>query len=395
MNDPVALLLVIGFIDWIQDPGYGFVDMTGSLVLRLALGAAIGLALGRVAVTALNRVRLPTDGIYPVATIAIAGPRLWPGGGRAWLRPARHLPHRALPGLGQHPSPPHDRRLPRGSRLGRPDRAVHPARAAGLPEHAGRRRGRGACPLGGADPRSRGPSRRFAATLLTPLNVRERAMLGWAGLRGATPIWLATFPVVAGVGGGPELFSIVFFVVVTSTLVQGASFEPLAIRLGLTTSEPALPRRLLESGRIRRMGGDVIAYRLRPESAAAGRLVRELGLPREALVNVIVRDGRAIPPRGSTELREGRRASCPGSRRAARGGRGADAVAGTRARSAHRCRRPCPVAAPRRSSPFALEATSTTRPPRAPSTGYRWWRCCAVAATAPARWSRSPTAATR
>jgi cell volume regulation protein A len=130
-------------------------------------------------------------------------------------------------------------------------------------------------------------------------------MLGWAGLRGATPIWLATFPVVAGVGAGTELFSIVFFVVVTSTLVQGASFEPLATRLGLTTDEPALPRRLLESGRIRRMGGDVIAYRLQPGSAAAGHLVRELGLPREALVNVIVRDGSAIPPRGSTELRDG------------------------------------------------------------------------------------------
>ena len=53
-------------------------------------------------------------------------------------------------------------------------------------------------------------------------------MLGWAGLRGATPIWLATFPVVAGIAGGEEVFAIVFFVVVTSTLVQGASFEPLA-----------------------------------------------------------------------------------------------------------------------------------------------------------------------
>ena len=130
-------------------------------------------------------------------------------------------------------------------------------------------------------------------------------MLGWAGLRGATPIWLATFPVVAGVAHGRQLFAIVFFVVVTSTLIQGASFEPLAKRLGLTTDEPALPRRLLESGRIRRMGGDVVSYRLRPGAAAAGHLVRELGLPREALVNVIVRDGAAIPPRGSTELREG------------------------------------------------------------------------------------------
>ena len=130
-------------------------------------------------------------------------------------------------------------------------------------------------------------------------------MLGWAGLRGATPIWLATFPVVAGVGAGQELFAIVFFVVVSSTLVQGASFEPLAQRLGLTTDEPALPRRLLESGRIRRMGGDVIAYRLREGAAAAGHPVRDLELPREALVNVIVRDGNAIPPRGSTELLEG------------------------------------------------------------------------------------------
>src|SRR4029077_3208794 len=72
MNDPVALLLVIGFIDWIQKPDYGIADMAGLLALKLAVGAAVGLLLGRIAVAALNRVRLPTDGIYPVATIAIA-----------------------------------------------------------------------------------------------------------------------------------------------------------------------------------------------------------------------------------------------------------------------------------------------------------------------------------
>src|SRR5262249_54221604 len=72
MNDPVALLLVIGFIEWIQQPGYGVAAMAGLLALRLVLGTVIGLALGRLAVMALNAVRLPTDGIYPVATIAIA-----------------------------------------------------------------------------------------------------------------------------------------------------------------------------------------------------------------------------------------------------------------------------------------------------------------------------------
>jgi potassium/hydrogen antiporter len=304
MNDPVALLLVIGFIDWIQQPDYGIADMAGLLALKLALGAAIGLALGRVAVAALDRVRLPTDGIYPVATIAIAGlayglAEVAHGSGLL----ATYLTALAL-GSG---------RIPARRTIVAFHEGVGWVAQIGLfillgllvfPSTLDDVAVEGLA-LSAALILVARPLAAFAATLLSPLGLRERAMLGWAGLRGATPIWLATFPVVAGVGTGQELFAIVFFVVVTSTLVQGASFEPLASRLGLTTDEPALPRRLLESGRIRRMGGDVISYRLRPGAAAAGHLVRELELPREALVNVIVRDGTAIPPRGSTELREG------------------------------------------------------------------------------------------
>src|SRR6478672_4764192 len=73
MNDPVALLLVIGFIEWIQEPGYGLADMAGLLALKLAIGIVVGVGVGRLAVAALDKVRLPTDGIYPVATVAIAG----------------------------------------------------------------------------------------------------------------------------------------------------------------------------------------------------------------------------------------------------------------------------------------------------------------------------------
>jgi potassium/hydrogen antiporter len=304
MNDPVALLLVIGFIEWLQEPGYGLADMAGLLALKLAIGIVVGVAIGRLAAIALDKVRLPTDGIYPVATIAIAGltyglAEIAHGSGllavylTALMLGSARIPARRtivtfheglgwvaqlslfiLLGLLVFPSSLEDVAL-EGLALS----AVLILLAR--------------------------PVAAFAATALAPYNVRERAMLGWAGLRGATPMWLATFPVVAGVGTGEELFAIVFFVVVTSTLVQGASFEPLARRLGLTTDEPALPRRLFESGRIRRMGGDVIAYRLPPGAAAAGHRVRELELPREALVNVIVREGHAIPPRGSTELQEG------------------------------------------------------------------------------------------
>jgi cell volume regulation protein A len=302
MNDPVALLLVIGFIEWIQEPGYGLPDMAALLVLKLALGAAIGVAVGRLSVAGLNRVQLPTDGIYPVATIAIAGlayglAEVAHGSGLL----AVYLTALAL-GSGSIPA----RRTIVAFHEG-----VGWVAQIGLfillgllvfPSTLGDVAVEGLA-LSAALIFVARPFAAFLATLFAPLNLRERAMLGWAGLRGATPIWLATFPVVAGVGTGEQLFAIVFFVVVTSALVQGASFEPLAGRLGLTTDEPALPRRLLESGRIRRMGGDVVSYRLRPGAAAAGHLVRELGLPRDALVNVIVRDGHAIPPRGSTEVR--------------------------------------------------------------------------------------------
>jgi potassium/hydrogen antiporter len=304
MNDPVALLLVIGFIEWIQEPGYGLADMAGLLALKLALGAAIGYALGRLAVMALDRVQLPSDGIYPVATVAIAGlayglPEIAHGSGfLAVYLTALALGSARIPAqrtvVAFHQGLGWVAQISLFILLGL---LVFPS---SLDEVALE-----ALALSAVLILLARPVAAFVATALAPLNVRERLMLGWAGLRGATPIWLATFPVVAGVGDGDELFAIVFFVVVTSTLVQGASFEPLAQRLGLTTDEPALPRRLLESGRIRRMGGDVIAYRLPAGAAAAGRPVRDLELPREALVNVIVRDGSAIPPRGSTELQEG------------------------------------------------------------------------------------------
>jgi len=304
MNDPVALLLVIGFIEWIQEPGYGLADMAGLLAMKLAIGAAVGMVIGRLAIAALDRARLPTDGIYPVATIAIASlsfglAELAHGSGfLAVYLTALALGSTRLPArrtiVAFHEGLGWVAQIALFILLGL---LVFPA---SLDEVALEGLALSAALIFVARPIAT-----FAATALAPLNARERLMLGWAGLRGATPIWLATFPVVAGVGAGEELFSIVFFVVVTSTLVQGASFEPLASRLGLTTDEPALPRRLLESGRIRRMGGDVIAYRLPPGAAAAEHPVRDLNLPREALVNVIVRDGHAIPPRGSTVLREG------------------------------------------------------------------------------------------
>src|ERR671919_2421559 len=304
MNDPVALLLVVGFIDWIELPDYGFVEMAGTLAGKLALGLAIGFVIGHAARWAFRELDLPSPGLYPVASIATAAlaygvAELAQGSGFLSVYIAALV-------LGTGPVP---------------------ARRTTIAFHQGLSwvsqislfvlLGLLVFPSGLGDVAVDGlllsaalilvarPLAAIVASSLASFNLRERVMLGWAGLRGAIPIWLATFPVVAGVQDGETIFNAIFFVVVTSTLIQGATFEALARRLGVTSDEPALPRPLIETGIIRQFGGEALVWRVAPGDAAVGRMIKDLGLPRDALVNLIIRDGSAIPPRGSTQIEAG------------------------------------------------------------------------------------------
>ncbi|HXS44704.1 MAG TPA: cation:proton antiporter, partial [Solirubrobacteraceae bacterium] len=71
-NDPVAVLLVLGFIDWIENPGYGLADLLWLSVRQLGIGLAVGALVGWLAVQAFLRLRLATSGLYPVASLAFA-----------------------------------------------------------------------------------------------------------------------------------------------------------------------------------------------------------------------------------------------------------------------------------------------------------------------------------
>lgn len=301
MNDPVALLLVTGFIDWIEMPDYGLLDMTGALAVSLGLGLVVGLVVGRGASAAFRRLDLPSPGLYPVASLATAAlayglaEALHGSGFLSVYIAALVLGSGVIPARGTtiafHQGVSWTAQITLFAVLGL---LVFPS---GLGEIAPEGLALSAALMFVARPVAA-----LAATALSPLGMRERLMLGWAGLRGAIPIWLATFPVIAGVEDGEVIFNAIFFVVVTSTLIQGATFERLAKRLGLTTDEPALPRPVIETGIVRRLGGESFIYVVGADDAAAGAMVRDLGLPREALVNLIVREGGAIPPRGSTEI---------------------------------------------------------------------------------------------
>jgi potassium/hydrogen antiporter len=135
---------------------------------------------------------------------------------------------------------------------------------------------------------------------------RERLLIGWAGLRGAVPIVLATFVLSSRVRPADTIFNTVFFVVLVSTILQGTTLEWVAGRLGLRSAAVAVPEAPLEVGSAWAQL-ELVDFAVAHDHAVAGARVRELGLPRDALIAVIARGGDAIPPRGSTQVSAGDR----------------------------------------------------------------------------------------
>ncbi len=304
MNDPVAVLLVLGFIDWIQDPGYGVLNMVGLFAQQIAIGLAVGLTAGFVGVALLKRARLASGGLYPVATLAIAavafgGADVLDGSGflavylAGLVLGSRPIPaHRAVAAF--HEGLSWVAQVAMFFTLGL---LVFPSQLDNVALEA--------VILALVSVAVARPLAAILATAFSGYSLGERFVLGWAGMRGAVPVVLATFPVIEGVPQSLDFFNIAFFAVLISTVLQGATIEPLARRLGMTTTEPALPRPLAESATVQGLGAEVVEYPVARGDAIVGFPVRDLGLPRQALVNVIVRGGRAIPPRGSTKLAAG------------------------------------------------------------------------------------------
>jgi cell volume regulation protein A len=300
-NDPVAVLLVLGFIEWIEQPAYGLADMLLLFGRQLGIGLLAGGLVAWLAVRSLQRMRFDTAGLYPVASLATAGLAYGAADsleGSGFL--AAYLAGLAL-----------------GS-------AAIPAKRTVTVFHEGLASiaqiamflvlGLLVFPSELDDVWVEGtalalvlvfvarPVATGIATTFDRFSAAERLVLGWAGLRGAVPVVLATFPVIADVPHSGDFFNIVFFAVVISTVLQGTTFEPLARALGVTTDQPALPRPLTETGTIRRLGAEIVEYPVAESDAIVGSRVRELGLPRDALLSVIVRGREAILPRGSTRI---------------------------------------------------------------------------------------------
>jgi cell volume regulation protein A len=111
--------------------------------------------------------------------------------------------------------------------------------------------------------------------------------------------------VLQGVPFGEQLFHLVFFVVVVSTLVPGATVGVTARWLGISRSAAPPPAADVELVSLREFPGEFVWYFVHPVSAVAGERVRDLSLPEGSLVALIVRGEGVVVPRGDTQLEPG------------------------------------------------------------------------------------------
>ncbi|RIS88584.1 potassium/proton antiporter [Mycobacteroides abscessus] len=300
-NDAPAVILVLMFsiVPFVFEPKSTAVQ----IVYELLAGSAIGLLCGFLGAMALRRVALPASGLYPIATFGIglvafaaSGTVHASGFIAAYLAAVvlanSGLPHRSatrsfaeglgwlaqiglfvLLGLLVNPSELMD--------------DLPPAILVGL----------------------------VLLLVARPLSVvvsligfgvpwREQAFLSWAGLRGAVPVVLATFPIVAGVPDSYRLLNIVFVLVVVFTLVQGPSLRPVAHLLGLITRE-ATREIQVEAAPLDVLDAELLTMKVQPASRLRNVTILELRLPDPAVVTLIIRQGNTFVPLPDTRIEPG------------------------------------------------------------------------------------------
>jgi cell volume regulation protein A len=238
LNDPVAVMLVLVMVEVIRIPGYGPLDAIWFLFKQLVVGGGIGVLVGVLATAALKRLDSAPSGLSLVASFATAAVAY---GAAASLDGSGFLAV-YLAGLAVGDA----KIASRQSLL-----AFHEGLAAvadigmffalGLlvfPSQFGSVLVRGTL-LALLLAFVARPVSAWVATARSRFTGRERLLIGWAGLRGGVPVVLATLPLIEHVPRSLEFFNLVFFAVLVSTLIQGATVEALANRLGMGSAEPA------------------------------------------------------------------------------------------------------------------------------------------------------------
>jgi cell volume regulation protein A len=300
-NDPMAIFLTVGLIQLITMPNLSVLSIIGLFAQQMLIGAVIGYGMGKVMLFLINRLKLGYEGLYPVLTLSLVFltfglTDVIRGSGflavyLAGIVLGRQdfLHQKSL--LRFHDGLAWIMQITMFLTLGLlvfPSRLV-PIMGVGFLV-AG-------CLMFVARPISI-----FISLLPSVLNWREKVFISWVGLRGAAPIILATFPLLAQLQQANLIFNVVFFVVLASVMLQGTSLPRMA--KWLKVDAPIIPKRVYPIEYVP-MGGLKSELKELPipiGSGMNGKAIFELGLPDDFLVILIARDKDFMLPSGGTVL---------------------------------------------------------------------------------------------
>ncbi|HEY3353985.1 MAG TPA: potassium/proton antiporter, partial [Polyangia bacterium] len=297
LNDPVAVILTVALTRALATGRPVGAGLVAGLVFQLAVGAGGGLAVGFGGLALMRRARLAAGGLYPVLTLALAFlafavPTLAHGSGFLAVYIAGvilgngALPYRAGV-LRVHDSIAWFSQIAMFVVLGLLVSPVHLVAVAGAGLALALLLAFVARPV-------------VVAACLAPFRypLREVAYVAWVGLRGAVPIVLATFPVLAGVPGADRIFDVVFFVVVVNAHVPGATVRRVTRLLQLEAREPPPPHAVLEITSTRPLRDVLMSFSIAAASAVSGVALADLPFPPGSAVMLVVRGDDLIAPHG-------------------------------------------------------------------------------------------------
>jgi len=300
-NDPMAVFLTIGLIQLIQNPEQSLVSLILLFFQQMIIGGILGLVFGWLLLYLINRLRLGYEGLYPVMVLGIV---LLAFSVTSLLKGSGILAVYLLGLTLSRADFLHKRSLTRFfdglawlfqiimflvlGLLVFPSQLV-PVIVPGMILAA--------ILILVARPIS-------VLLCLIPFRytVKEKIFIAWVGLRGAVPIILATYPRLAGVEHSSLIFNVIFFVVLTSVLIQGTTLTPVARLLKLDDPSEPRPNYPLELNPLKGWRGELREVIVQQESVAVGRAIFEMKLPPDYLVVLISRGEQFLIPNGSIIL---------------------------------------------------------------------------------------------
>jgi len=303
-NDPMAVFLTLGLISILMNPQRSMLDLIPSFFLEMGIGAGAGFIFSKIIVWTVNRLRLTYEGLYPVLMLAlvlltysvttvlkgngflavyIAGVIVGNAKlihkktlknfyeGLAWLM--QIVMFLAL-GLLVFPS------------------KVVPIIGVGLVisiflMFIAR------------------PVSVFICLFFARMDIREKTVVAWVGLRGAVPIILATFPLLAGTPKAETIFNIVFFIVLTSILFQGTTIPIVSKWLGVDGPIQRKRTYPIEFEHTAELNAELEDVIVPYSSAVIGKPIFEIGTPPGCLIVLISREDKFFIPNGATILQGG------------------------------------------------------------------------------------------